>query len=41
MWISVFFPEGVKEEEEEEEEGWKWQRWRITVLDKDQEEMCE
>ena len=34
-----FFPEGVKEEEEEE--GWKWQRWRITVLDKNQEEMCE
>ena len=35
----VFSPEGVKEEEGEE--GWKWQRWRITVLDKDQEEMCE
>ena len=34
MWIPEFSPEGVKEEEEE-------QRWRITVLDKDQEEMCE
>ena len=38
-WSQYFFPEGVKEGEEEE--GWKWQRWRITVLDKDQEEMCE